>query len=161
MKIAVSAMVTGLAALFLTGCEPMTVGSPPRMEAAAPRTGNRVVVYYMHRTFRCSSCLWMEKTTRQSLQESFPSELANGRLELKLENYQNRQDLAKRYDVYTVSVLVVNVADGREVSYQDLDKVWELKGDSDKFRAYITEAVRAALGKTNPGIVGAADRRAS
>ena len=102
----------------------------------------------MHRTFRCFSCLWIENTTRQTLQETFPSELASGRLNFQVEDYMKREDLARRYHVQWVSVVVVNVAEGREVSHQTLEKVWGLKGKNDEFSAYITEAVRAALGKT-------------
>jgi hypothetical protein len=148
VKLLTSLVLTVLAGMVLAGCGQTSADSLIATTANAPKPPNRVVVYYMHRTVRCVSCLWMEATTRQALQESFPSELASGRLELKVEDYQKREDLAKQYGVYTVSVLVVNVADGKEASHQGLERVWELKGKNDEFRAYITEAVRAALGKT-------------
>jgi len=58
-------------------------------------------------------------------------------------------NLADRYGVDTVSVVVVTVADGKEVSHENLERVWELKGDASELRNYVTQAVRAALTKVN------------
>jgi hypothetical protein len=148
MKSITSLVLMGLAGMALVGCGQTSTDSLGAATANAPKPPNRVVVYYMHRTFRCFSCQWIESTTRQTLKETFPSELASGRLEFHVEDYMKREDLAKRYDVQTVSVVVVNVVDGQEVSHQTLEKVWDLKMKNNEFRAYITEAVRAALGKT-------------
>ena len=148
MKFLAPFVLAGLASMAMVGCGQASTDSLGAATANAPKPPNRVVVYYMHRTFRCFSCLWIENTTRQTLKDTFPSELASGRLDLQVEDYMKREDLAKRYDVQTVSIVVVNVADGQEVSHQTLEKVWDLKMKNDEFRAYITEAVRAALGKT-------------
>lgn len=148
MKFPAPLVLFGLVGIAMAGCGQGSTESLGAPAASAPKPANRVVVYYMHRTFRCFSCLWIENTTRQTLQETFPSELASGRLEFQIADYWTNQDLAKRYGVQTVSVVVVNVAEGREVSHQTLEKVWDLKMKNDEFRAYIAEAVRAALGKT-------------
>jgi hypothetical protein len=138
----------GLAGIVLAGCGQASAESfaSPAFTAANP--ANRVVVLYLHRTYRCIRCEWIENNTRQALKDRFSSELASGRLVFQVAEYGSRPDLAKRYDGQTASVAVIHVADGREVAYQDLDKVWELRGDSEKFRAYIAEAVRAALRTT-------------
>lgn len=148
MKCLTSLVLMGLAGMVLGGCGQPSTDSPGAATTSAPVSANKVVVYYMHRTIRCFTCQRMEAATRQALQESFPSEIASGRLELKVEDYQKREDLAKQYGVHTVSVLVVTVADGREVSHRDLDRIWDLQMRNDAFRAYITEAVRAAMGET-------------
>jgi hypothetical protein len=148
MKCLTFLVLMGLAGMALVGCGQTPTDSLGTTAANAPKPANRVVVYYMHRTFRCFSCLWIENTTRQTLKDTFPSELASGRLDFQVEDYMKREDLAKRYDVQTVSVVVVNVVDGREVSHQTLEKAWDLKLKNDEFRAYVNEAVRAALAKT-------------
>jgi hypothetical protein len=148
MKCLTFLVLMGLAGMALVGCGQTPTDSLGATTANAPKPPNRVVVYYMYRTFRCFSCLWIENTTRQTLKETFPSELASGRLDFQVEDYMKRDDLAKRYDVQTVSVVVVNVVDGREVSHQTLEKAWDLKLKNDEFRAYVNEAVRAALAKT-------------
>jgi len=148
MKYLASLVLIGLAGMALIGCGQTAPQSLGAASANAPKPPNRVVVYYMHRTFRCFSCLWIEKTVRQTLEESFPSEMSSGRVEFQVEDYWQQKDLANRYDVKTVSVVVVNVVNGREVSHRTLDRVWELKGKTDESRKYIAEAVRAALEKT-------------
>jgi hypothetical protein len=147
MKLLASLLLAGLAGMVLVGCGQTPAEPLGAKTANAVKPPNRVVVYYMHRTVRCFSCQWMEAATRQALQESFPSELASGRLELRLENYEKREDLARRYSVHTVSVIIASVAEGREASFQDLDRIWGLKGESDEFRTYIAGAVRTALAK--------------
>ena len=101
----------------------------------------------MHRTLRCISCLSIEKMTRDVLKETFASELASGRLEFRVADYMIDQNLARQYDVTTVSVVVVNLAGGKEVSHQTLDRAWDLKGQPKEFRASVADAVRAALAK--------------
>jgi len=148
----------GLLALAIAGCASQSVGprdgqvpasaglSPDKAEAS------KVVVYYMHRTFRCISCLTIEHMTRKTLKEDFASELASGRLELRVADFWIQQDLAKQYGVTTVSIVVVNLDGDREVSHQTLEKVWDLKGKPDEFRAYLAKAVKAALAKAEqPG----------
>jgi len=140
-------VLNGLTGLMWVGCGQTPTDSLGTTTVNTPKPANRVAMYYMHRTFRCFSCLWIENTTREALKESFPSELASGRLEFQVEDYWKREDLSKRYDVQAVSIVVVNIADGREFSHQTLEKVWDLKGKPE-FRAYVVDAVRAALAKT-------------
>lgn len=140
-------------AVAASGCAAPSAATRSGAPAAPPSGGAgspKVVVYYMHRTFRCISCLWIEHQTRKTLEEAFPSDLASGRLELRVADYWIQKDLAARYGVDTVSVVVVSLSEGQEVSHQTLDRVWELKGKSDEFRAYVADAVRAALAAADP-----------
>ena len=148
MKLLTAVVLTGLAGMVQVGCSQTSTESLGMTPASTPKPADRVVVLYMHRTYRCIKCVWIEDNTRQTLRDKFSSELASGRLDFQVEEYGKREDLAKRYDGYTASVVVIHIANGREVAYHDLDRVWELHGESEEFRAYITEAVRAALRKT-------------
>ena len=136
----------GILGLILSGSgQSSSLSSAPAGDVAAP--GDRVDVYYMHRTLRCISCLTIERSTRQALQDAFAAELRQGRVTLQVADYWINTQLAQRYNVDTVSVIVVAVVKGQEVSHENLDRVWSLKGDSQEFRAYIVEAVRAAQAK--------------
>ncbi len=142
--------VAGLLALAGFGCGGCSGGWPGRPLGLAELTpaqaqSPRVVVYYMHRTLRCISCLSIEKMTRDALTEQFAAELASGRLQFRVADYWIDQDLARQYDVTTVSVVTVNLTGGREVSHRTLDRVWELKGRPAEFETYVVESVRAAL----------------
>lgn len=141
-------VLVGMAGPLLIGCSTVTPAPVGMASVDEPRPDSRVVVYYTHRTFRCFSCLWLEKTTRQTLEDSFASELAAGRLEFRVVDYWADRSLAERYGVDTVSVIVVNIVKGEEVSHRTLERLWDLKAHPDELRAYIKEAVRAALEKT-------------
>lgn len=135
----------GLLGLVLGGCgsqAPLTAQHP-----GAAKPSDRVVVYYMHRTFRCISCLSIEKETRQTLEDNFASNLASGQVEFKSEDYWINKNLVNRYGVDTVSVVVAVMAGGQEVSHENLERVWELKGRPAELRNYIAQAVRSALDK--------------
>lgn len=140
-----AAILVSLLGFAQAGCTPRASLTTQSQSAAAP--SDRVVVYYMHRSLRCVSCLTIEHQTRQGLNESFAPELASGEVEFRSEDYWLNEPLAKRYGVDTVSVVVVTVADGREVSHENLARVWELKGNAAELRAYIAQAVRGALAK--------------
>jgi hypothetical protein len=134
-----------LAVVVLGGCSLQNPLPSPKAGAVIP--SDRVVVHYMHRSFRCVSCLTIESQTRQALKESFSAELAAGEVEFHSTDYWADSELASRYGVDTVSVVVVVVSDGREVSFENLDHVWSLKGDAAELRAYIAGAVKGALAK--------------
>jgi len=115
-------------------------------EAAAatqPAGSDKVIVYYMHQTFRCVTCNQIEAMTAELIHSDFAKELADGRLEWKRENFQENEDLARRYNVASSSVVVVRIRDGKEVAHQTLDKVWELAGKPDQFTSYVGGAIRA------------------
>ena len=138
MKCLAALVLLGVAGMPVIGCSQPSTDSLRATDPPVLNSANRVVVYCIHSRRHCPGCDWIENTTRQTLTDTFPSELASGRLTIQ-------EDLAKRYNVQGVSVLVVNRADGREVSYQTLEKVWDLKMQNAEFRTYIIEEVRAAL----------------
>lgn len=111
--------------------------------ATQPAGSDKVIVYYMHQTFRCVTCNQIEAMTADLVKTDFAKELSDGRLEWKRENFQENEDLARRYNVASSSVVVVQVRDGKEVAHQTLDKVWELVGKRDEFAAYVGGTIRA------------------
>jgi len=108
---------------------------------------NKVIVYYMHQTFRCVTCNQIEAMTGELIRTGFAKELADGRLEWKRENFQENEDMARRYNVASSSVVVVRMRDGKEVAHQTLDKVWTLVGKPEEFAAYVGGAIRAYTDK--------------
>ena len=53
----------------------------------------------------------------------------------------------KDYGLYTKSVVVSEVQDGREVRWKNLDQVWKLLGDPAAFQGYVEREVQAFLEK--------------
>ena len=108
---------------------------------------DKVIVYYMHQTFRCITCNQIEATTGELINTDFAREMKDGRLEWKKVNFQENEDLAKLYNVASSTVVVVRLRDGKEIGHQSLDKVWTLSGNRDEFVKYVGGAIREALTK--------------
>lgn len=114
---------------------------------SAPDAGGagKVVVYYMHTTFRCITCNRIEALAESVVKGDFAEALGAGRVEWKTLDFQEHDDLAKRYGVGTSTVVVVKVRGGREVAFKRLDEVWTKVNDADAFSRYVSGAVREML----------------
>jgi hypothetical protein len=117
--------------------------------AAAAAQDHVVRVYYFHTTQRCASCKKVEALSAEAIRAGFEHELGDGRLEwqvVNVEDPQNRHFTAD-YQLYTKSVVVVDRANGQQVRWKNLPKVWELLQDEKGFRLYVQSEVRAYLEK--------------
>jgi len=124
---------------------PAAAAAPPS-EAPADR---QVVVYYLHTTTRCPSCMKIESYTAAAVTGArFSEALAKKRLVFKVLNTDEPEHahFVKEYALVTKSVVVSEVVKGKEVRWKNLDKVWDLLGDEAAFRAYIETEVAAFLG---------------
>lgn len=117
--------------------------------AAAPvptaEEGDKVIVYYLHTTFRCVTCNTIERMTRELVERDFAEALAEGRVEWREANFQEREDLAKKYEIVSSTVVVARLEEGRETGFQRLDDVWTLHPYPDAFAEYVGKAIRTYL----------------
>jgi len=102
---------------------------------------NKVVAYYFHGTARCFSCHRIEEFTEGALKDNFENEIKRGRLYYEVVNIEEKgsQHFVQDYQLYTKSVVLSLVKDGKEVKFKNLDKVWQLLRNKDKFYKYIKE----------------------
>ena len=113
--------------------------------SAAPASATEQVrVYYLHATFRCTTCDSIEKMTKTLLDNKFAAALKSGELTFVEANFQKDKALAKRFDVSSSCVVVEGMRDG---SFKRLDEVWTLMSKPPEFDAYVGGAVEALLGK--------------
>lgn len=105
----------------------------------------KLIVYYFHTTTRCVSCLKIENLTQFTLESDFASELVEGLVEWRPVNLDTPGNghFAKEYGLYTKSVVLSEVRDGRETRWRNLEKVWHLLPDPEGFRRYVEEEVRS------------------
>ena len=113
---------------------------------AAAGTGE-VVAYYFHGAVRCKSCMTIEAYSDEALQEGFSKELTDGRLEWKVVNIQEEgnQHFADDYKLISWSLILVDGREGKEARWKNLDKIWELIRDKEKFKAYVQGEVGVFL----------------
>ena len=106
-----------------------------------------VVAYYFHTSFRCASCHKIQQFTEEALQEGFSDEIASGELAYKVVNVEEtgNEHYVEDYSLYTKSVVLSLQKDGKEVEFKNLDKVWQLLNDKERFIEYIENEVKGSL----------------
>ena len=108
---------------------------------------NHVGVYYFHTSFRCPNCYNMEKWTQELVESDFKDEQASGKLALKIINTETKgnEHFMNDYKLFTKSVVLGLVKDGKEVKFTNLAKVWDFLRSSDKFKAYVKDEISKYL----------------
>lgn len=105
----------------------------------------KVVVYYLHATFRCVTCNAVEAMTDELIRTEFADALASGRLEWKRVDYLQDEQLANRYNVGGNIVVVARFRGGKEVGARRLDKVMNLANDRAQFMDYVRPTIVESL----------------
>jgi hypothetical protein len=116
--------------------------------SAGPAAGDgadKTVVYYMHASFRCATCNTVESMGAELVRTEFADAVRAGRLEWKPVNYQENDDLAKRYKVGGNMIVVARFRGGKEVDSRRLDRVMELADRRDEFVPYVRNGIQAVL----------------
>jgi hypothetical protein len=122
--------------------------TPPLSSQIAVKSGNsKVVVYYFHGTFRCTTCRTIEKYSHDAIQQYFSKELDNGKLEFKplnVEDAENRHYI-QDYQLFSRSLVLSLVTNGKETKWKNLTDIWNLVSDKEKFFRYVKDEVEAFL----------------
>ncbi len=107
----------------------------------------KVVAYYFHGTARCYSCKMIEAYTEEAIRTGFAQEIEDGKLEWKAINIEppENRHFINDYRLYTKSVVISKLNGETEVSWKNLDQVWNLIRSKPEFIAYIQEETRKLL----------------
>ena len=125
-------------------------GPAARAGAKEGGTGHKIVAYYFHGSVRCVSCVAIETLSRKAITEGFPEDLKSGRLEFRevnVDDPQNRHFIEK-YRLSSQSLVIVEIRDGREVRWRNLEKVWLLLDSEREFIPYVRNSVSGFLKNT-------------
>lgn len=109
--------------------------------------GKTVLVYYFYDSVRCQTCHKIERLTKETLEESYAKQFADGKLIWKPINVDepgNEHYLAD-YGIMSKSVVVSELKDGKQVRWSNLNRVWELIKDDGAFKKYIHDGVAEIL----------------
>ena len=115
----------------------------PIAQAAADIKGAHAVAYYFHGTFRCRTCHKLEQYSREAIETNFKDALVSGKLEFKVINIEDKGNghYGKDYQLYTKSLILSLVKDGKEIKWKNMDKIWEYVGNKQKFIDYVKNGV--------------------
>jgi len=111
---------------------------------------SKLIAYYFHGTFRCSTCRTIEEYSHDAIQTYFAKELANGSLEFRPVNVDetDNKHFIQDYQLVTRSLVLSLVSDGREKKWKNLPDVWKFVRDKEKFFQYVKDEVEIFLKET-------------
>ena len=115
--------------------------------ANATQPAHQVIAYYFHGNYRCPNCLKIEAYSREAIQTGFSSELKNGSLEWRVVNVDEPENrhFIQDYQLYTKSVILSDLHQGRQTRWKNLDQVWTFLPDKSAFVNYVAAEVRGYL----------------
>ena len=115
--------------------------------AAEDKPVAKVIAYYFHGTMRCPTCHKLEQYSKEAIETNFKDALASGKLEFKVVNIEDRgnEHYGRDYQLYTKSLILSLVKDGKQIKWKNLDKIWEYVGNKQRFHDYVKSGVADLL----------------
>lgn len=132
--------------ILTSGTYPVPFTGPVKLQAIhLPDDG--VIVYQFHRRFRCEACYKLEQTMNETLQTYFQDELRTGRLIFRVMDLDEEgSDLyEKKYDFFYNTVIVVDIENGKETRFKNLEEVWSMVDQKDAATEFIRSHVAEYL----------------
>jgi hypothetical protein len=127
-----------------------TPGPVAAQDHAVPKArSGKVVAYYFHTTYRCPTCRRIEAYSREAIETGFAKEIAGGRLEFRLVNVEQQENrhFVQDYQLFTKSLVLVRMNEGKQVEWTNLAAVWEYNGDKPLFLSYVQGEILKYLEK--------------
>jgi len=115
--------------------------------AAEDKPAAKVIAYYFHGTFRCPACHKLELYSKEAVETNFKDALTSGKLEFKVVNVEDKgnEHYGSDYQLYTKSLILSLVKDGKEIKWKNMDKIWEYAGNKQRFIDYVKSGVTDLL----------------
>jgi len=103
----------------------------------------QIAVYYFHGDVRCPTCHKLESYAKEALDTYFAKDVADGKIQWKPTNIDTagNEHFVKDYELVTKSVILSKMVNGQQVTWKNLDQIWDLVSDKDKYLAYVRDNV--------------------
>ena len=85
--------------------------------------------------------------TQEAVLEFFNDEINSGQIKLQMTNVDKpgNKHFVKDYQLFTRSVVVSDVINGKQKQWKNLKKIWELVHKDQVFKEYIRNEIKAYL----------------
>ncbi len=115
--------------------------------AATPAIGPKIIATYFHGNRRCATCQKLEAYSQEAITTGFATEIENGLIEWRVVNFEEKENehFATDYELFSQAVVLSRVDSGTQTEWKNLDKIWTLVGDKDKFLTYVRAETKAFL----------------
>jgi hypothetical protein len=115
--------------------------------SAAETVPEKLIVYYFHGFQRCPTCFKLENYAKSVVENDFAEAVRKGKIEWKTVNVEvkGNEHFNDDYKLYTKSVVVSTINNGKESSWKNLEQIWQLVHDEGAYREYIRNEIIACL----------------
>jgi hypothetical protein len=131
----------------IPGIEAKTAHPTVGVEESEALPERRIIAYYIHGNFRCNTCQKIETQSEEAILQAFENELDSKVLEFRIVNMDKEEHFAEDYQLVSQALVLVEMENGKQKSWKNLQKVWELVNNKDKFYAYVQQETREFLGQ--------------
>lgn len=116
--------------------DPTIAVTPMGLEATL--ADSRFTAVYFHAPHRCPTCRKIESFSHAALK----SEIDSGKVAWQIADYTTNANasLVDQFKVFTSTVVLVEVQDGKVVRWKNLEEVWNHTTDQADFTAFINQA---------------------
>jgi len=107
----------------------------------------KIIVYYFHRTVRCPTCIKLEKYSAEAVRAGFADRIKKGRLEWRIVNIEDtgNEHFENDYKLYSQSLVLVELQNGKQKRWKNLEKIWEFVGTKEVYFHYVQDEVKNFL----------------
>ena len=147
-------LISALLLLFVIGSvgfllvqEYGSSGSAPSVENTGGVKKGQVIAYYFHGKARCVTCQRLEAYAEEALETGFPREFADGRLKFHIVDTslpENRHFITD-YQIRFQSLILVEIKDGQQQRWRNLDQIWQKVRDKAEYIAYVQDEISRFL----------------
>ena len=143
MKVYVK-MLMAMIAFVVAG---LVCGTSLAADEPANGSSDYVQAFYFHATYRCKTCTTIEQYSRETIEMNFKEQLDKGTLrfaEVNFDEPENRHYL-QDYNLTYRSLVLVRCKNGKQATFKNLEKIWQLKDNKADFSKYVKTEIEAFL----------------
>lgn len=139
-------IITTTAAIILSGAFYPAAAEDLGQNTSGIESSNsddNYVAYYFHGNKRCSTCKKLEQYSEEGVHSTELIERTGLNIPLKIVNVQTPENshFMNDFDLYTQSLVITEITDGRVSRWENLDQIWMLVRDKEKYIKYVEDEI--------------------
>lgn len=109
-------------------------------------SGKKIIVYYFHGNYRCSSCIQVEKFTRKAV-SIIQKQKSVYQIEIKVINRDlpENTNFVKKYVLENQSVIMADYSGEKQIRWKNCDKIWDFYTNEKDYIKYIRNEIEEYL----------------
>ena len=126
---------------------PVTRKTAPAVDSRDSAQAQQIIAYYFHGKQRCATCRKLESYSHEALLTGFEKQLKDSSVVWRVVNFQEKgnEHFVDDYELFSQALIISRTVGNKEVDSRNLEKIWLLVGDKEKFIKYVQAEVQSLL----------------